>query len=63
MKLVLAAVKKDFEFEVEEINIESDTTLFERYKLKIPVLMLDDKMFAKYTLDENKLRRKLLENK
>ena len=63
MKLVLAVVKKDFEFELKEINIESDKILFETYKEKIPVLMLEEKMFAKYTLDENKLRRKLLKNK
>lgn len=59
MKVILTGLEKHFEFDLEEIDIESDKRLYEKYKEKIPVLLIDGKMFAKFLLDEGKLRNKL----
>lgn len=59
MKDILTEFKSRYDFELEEINIESDKDLFDRYKEKIPVLMIDGRIFAKYKLDELKLIKKL----
>ena len=62
MKIILAGVKNDFEFVLEEIDIETDKKLYKKYKEKIPVLMIDNKLFAKFRVNEQKLRRKFLDN-
>ncbi|MEO8210089.1 MAG: glutaredoxin family protein [bacterium] len=62
MKIILRSMKKDLEFDLEEFNIETDERLYEKYKEKIPVLMIDNRIFAKFRLKEEKLRRKLLCN-
>ena len=59
MKLILTNIQSSIPFQYEEIDIETDKALSEIYKEKIPVLMVDGKMFAKYTVDEMKLRTKL----
>lgn len=59
MKSIIYKLKNEFQFEYDEINIENDNQLFERYKEKIPVLMINGKLFTKYRLDENNLREKL----
>ncbi|MEP7146219.1 MAG: glutaredoxin family protein [bacterium] len=61
MKLIVANVKNDpaLEIDMEEINIEISRDIFEKYKEKIPVLFIEGKMFAKFRLDEQKLRRKI----
>ncbi|MDZ4710950.1 MAG: glutaredoxin family protein [bacterium] len=59
MKLILTNIQSSIPFQYEEIDIETDKALSEKYKEKIPVLMVDGKMFAKYTVDEMKLRTKL----
>ena len=55
MKYVIANLKKESEFDFEEINIELNETLFDKYKEKIPVLMLNGRMIAKYHISEEKL--------
>ena len=59
MKIVLENVRKDHEFELIEINIETDESLFEKYKELIPLLFVNGKKFAKYRIDKNKLLAKL----
>jgi len=59
MKDVLYRSREEFNFDLNEIDIESDAKLFEKFKEKIPVLIIKDKMFAKYKLNEGKLRKKL----
>jgi len=62
MKGVLNKIHDEIDFELNEIDIESDPEIFEKYKEKIPVLMVDGKIFAKYRVDEENLRKKLTAN-
>lgn len=57
MKSVLEKVGREYEFDLKEVNIESDENL--KFKDKIPVLIIDGTMFSKYRVDETKLRKKL----
>jgi glutaredoxin len=59
MKEVVLRLKDKYEFDFEEVDIENDKVLYQKYEEKIPVLFVDGKMFAKYSVDEEKLRRKL----
>ena len=59
MKNVILNVKSDYEINLELVDIENDKNLYERYKHSIPVLMINGKLFAKYRIDETKLRDKL----
>ncbi len=59
MKGLLYRLKKDFDFHLEEIDIRTEKGLFKKYKEKIPVLMIDGRMFAKYKVDESKLIKNL----
>lgn len=60
MKKIIQEFHVEFDFDFEEINIESDRKLFDKYKEKIPVLHCNGRMFAKYKIDERKLRKKLI---
>jgi glutaredoxin len=62
MKNELASLGKDFEYDLVEVNIETDKDLFERYKEKIPALMINGIIFAKFRLDLSKLKTKLSVN-
>lgn len=55
MKDVIANLKKESDFEFEEINIELNEILFDKYKEKIPLLMLNGRMIAKYRIPREKL--------
>jgi len=59
MKEVLKKVRSEIKFDLEEVNIENDNELFEKYKDKIPLLMINGKIFANYRIDEAKLRKKI----
>jgi len=59
MKDILYNIQDEINFDLNEIDIESDRELFVKYKDKIPVLIIDGKMFAKYRIDEKKLRKKI----
>ncbi len=59
MKEVLKRVQKEIEFDLDEVDIEMNFEFHEKYKDKIPILMIDERMFAKYRIDEAKLRKKL----
>lgn len=59
MKAELTELKKEFDFSLEEVNIETDKNSFEKYKEKIPVLMLQGRMLAKYKLNKTLLLKKL----
>ena len=50
------------DFNIEVIDIENDAE-FQKYKLKIPVLMIDGKMFAKFEVNKDKLKKKLKSRK
>ena len=60
MREIILKVKSEYDFVYEEVYIENDKAIFEMYKEKIPVLMIDNKMFAKYTVNEEKFRKRIL---
>ena len=43
-RLMLKLVREDVAFEINEVNIEEDDVLHEKYMLMIPVIELDDKV-------------------
>lgn len=47
-------------YRLEEINIESDTELFARYRFEIPVLMINGVEAFKYRLRAEEFRARLI---
>ena len=47
------------EYVLEEINIESDPALFERYRFEIPVITINDVKAFKYHLNADEFRRRI----
>jgi len=59
MKTVLAQVRRDTPFDLEEIDIETDPELESRYGQEIPVLFVNGRKAFKYRLTASELRRRL----
>lgn len=59
MQTVLAQVRRDTPFDLEEIDIETDPELESRYGQEIPVLFVNGRKAFKYRLTANELRRRL----
>lgn len=59
MKVILNKVRNEYTFDLKETDIESDPVLNQKYKDKIPVLLINGKLFAKYRVSEIKLKEKL----
>ena len=59
MKAILIKVRSEYAFNLIESDIESDPVLNQKYKDKIPVLLINGKLFAKYRVSEIKLKEKL----
>ena len=57
MKQVLNDLPGDIKIIIEEVNIETETSLREKYKYKIPVLTLNGRVIAKYRTDRERLIR------
>lgn len=55
----LARVRQEIAFDFEEIDITTDTALFERYGTKIPVVLIDGVERFWYRINERRLRREL----
>ena len=58
-KDVLARVRAQTPFDLEEIDIETDSTLRERFAMEIPVVFVDGRKAFKYRVDEEELRKRL----
>jgi glutaredoxin len=58
-KETLLAAQKDFLFNFEEVDITSDKALYQEFKEKIPLILIEGKIAFKYRIEEKKLRRKL----
>ncbi len=58
-KETLLRIQKEFPFPLEEIDIEKDKTIFEKYKYLIPVIEIDGEIISNYRVDETKLMLKL----
>ena len=54
-KEILLKVQKESPFSLTEIDIEKDSTAFERYRYLIPVVEIDGKIAFIYRVDENEL--------
>ena len=53
---LLRRLAPEFGLEVEEVDIESDPALLERYKESIPALALDDEPLLSAPLPESRVR-------
>lgn len=60
MKSIVLKIRKECSFNFNEININDDKMLFEKFKEKIPVLEINGRIFAKFRIDEEKLKSRLL---
>jgi len=58
-KAVLLALQRELAFELEEIDIATDATLYDTFREEIPVGYLDGRKVFKYRLDPALLRRQL----
>ena len=56
-KQVLKRFVDEYSLEIEEIDINTDKDLFEKYQFEIPVIFLNDRKLFKYRIDEQKLRK------
>ena len=57
MKAVVERVARSVPLTIDEIDISRDAELEERYRLEIPVLMVNGKKAAKYRIAEGELLR------
>ena len=60
MKAVLAQVRQDMPFQLEEIDISLDPELEARFGQEIPVLFINGRKAFKYRLTTSELRRRLM---
>lgn len=56
----LLDINNEIPFSIEEIDIEKDKTLFEKYKYLIPVIEMNGKRIFTYSVDENELKKLLM---
>ena len=61
MKAIIERVARSVPLTVDEIDISRDAELDERYRLEIPVLMVNGRKVAKYRITEEELTRILTE--
>ena len=59
VKATLLKVRHDIPFELREIDIESGSALYEAYKERIPLVVIDGRPAFKYYVAEEALRRRL----
>ncbi len=60
-KAVLFSLGDEFDIEFEEVDILTDSILFELYKYTIPVLIIDKTIKLEARITEQKLRKALAE--
>ncbi len=58
-KRVLKQVQSRIPFQLIEINIEGDSTLFEAFRYEIPVIFIDGRKAFKHRVGEEELERRL----
>ncbi len=59
MKAQVAPLIRRAGARLQEVNIDADAILRERYNLEVPVLLLGERKIAKYHLDAEQFRRQL----
>jgi hypothetical protein len=58
-KATLLALQPELGFELDEIDITTDRTLYDAFRVEIPVGYLDGRKLFKYRVDPGLLRRQL----
>jgi glutaredoxin len=58
-RAAIGRVRRDHEFELEEIDISGDRALSEKYGERVPVVMLDGVPALELRIEEDELRRRL----
>jgi glutaredoxin len=58
-RAAIARVRREHEFELEEIDISGDRALSEEYGERVPVVMLDGVPALELRIDEAELRRRI----
>ncbi len=58
-KETLLKVRQEFPFSLTEVDIETDKTVFEKYKYLIPVIEIDGEKAFYYKVDENEFKKLL----
>jgi glutaredoxin len=58
-RVALRRIRERHEFEIEEIDIESDDRLLARYLERIPVIALDGEELFEFFVDEAELAARL----
>ena len=58
---ILTQMQAETPFTLDEINIQHDPALLARYGEQIPVVLLNGELLFEYTVNEDKLRKKLKE--
>lgn len=61
-KNLLEELKREFEFQINEIDIYQDDALLEKYQLMIPVVEVDGEVVAFGKVEKYVLRKRLLES-
>jgi hypothetical protein len=59
MLAALEAMRGEFDFAVEVLDVDADPELVRRYDELVPVLALDDEVICHYFLDAAKVREVL----
>jgi hypothetical protein len=59
MKDIVRRVSESVPLSVQEVDVDSDPVLAERFGSEVPVLMIEGKKAAKYRITEDALRRVL----
>ena len=55
----LLEIKKEISFALNEVDIEKNEEIFEKYKYLIPVIEMDGKMVFNYKVNEEELKKLL----
>jgi glutaredoxin len=58
-KATLLMLQRELDFEIDEIDITTDPTLYDAFRMEIPVAYLDGRKLFKYHLNPSLLRRQL----
>ncbi len=58
-KAVLKKVSESLQFDLQEVNVLEDDSLFQRYKEEIPVIQINGRTAFKFRVDEKVLVKQL----
>ncbi len=59
VKATLSKVRREIPFDLREIDIESAAGIYDAYKERIPLVLINGRPAFKFRVDEQALRRRL----